>query len=168
MLTVYNVGAEYLEKRRALLEMQSDEAIPAETIINTLAGISHEMKEVALNFAAICKNLAPEIELMREYELKMQAKRHALEKELQAYKKWIIENMQAYEVQKIENDELLVYRRKNAESVKIADDVDLNSLPGECLKFSIEPRLTVIKEWLKSGGKRDGVTLERSESVIIK
>ena len=168
MLTVYKVGAEYLEARRKLLEMHDDEDMPINIVTDTLAGLSHDVKETSLNFAAICKNLAPEIESMRNYELKMQKKRRALEKELEAYKKWLIENMTAYELQRIENDELLIYKRKNAESVKISDDVKLDKLPTDCVRIKLEADKDILKEKIRAGQEFKGITLERTESVIIK
>lgn len=68
---------------------------------------------------------------------------------------------------KFEDSRCAISYRKS-ESTEIAKDLDLNTLPEECKKITVEANKTAIKAALKLGMKIDGCALIQKNNIQIK
>ena len=138
-----------------------------------LCDIEDDFADKAENIAAWCKDLKAESEALKAEERALNARRKAKEHTAERLKAYLLGEMQAINLLKIDRPKARISIRNNAESPQFTDESAFVEWAKEnaddLLRYS-EPEInkTAVKEYLKSGGEIEGVTLGRTQSVIIK
>ena len=162
-LSLYEISNDYLIACDDLMSREDD--FSPQVIADTLEGMKGDVQVKCTNVAAYYKNIQRECEAMREYEVKMQARRKALEAKAEHLKIYLESSMIKCGISKITSPEFTLSIRKRPKSVFIDDA----SLIPECYtRMSITPDKVKIKAELGMGGNIPGVHLESSQGLVIK
>lgn len=138
-----------------------------------LAMLDGLFDEKAASIAAWAKELEADAKEMREAEKRIAARRKAKENLVARLKAYLLGEMTAVNRVKVETPQIRVTIRNNAETAQFDDEKSfIKWAEKNCddfLRFA-EPEInkTAVKEYLKQGGEIEGVTLGRSQSVLIK
>lgn len=108
-----------------------------------------------------------QIELLKDQEAKIRAKRKALEKAQQRFRDYLYQAMQKHGIKKVKGNARTIFMR-NSESVKIEGNPQ--QLPEQYRETRVEYKALKkeIKEALKNGEEVFGARIEKTETVQIK
>lgn len=129
----------------------------------------HEFDITALNVGAHYKNLSIKIDLMRQYEKDMAAKRKALEVQVQKFEDFIKSNMVRFGVNKVEGPEIALRVSRVKPKVRVLTD-DLSKV-ADChkrIKVIEEVDKEAIRHDLENGIDVPYARLDESYSLTIK
>ena len=161
-LSLYDISNDYLMACDDL--MSREDNFSPDVIADTLEGMKGDVQVKCTNVAAYYKNMKRECEAMRDYEVKMQARRKKLESKAENLKKYLESSMIKCGISKINSPEFTLSIRKKPKSVFIDDA----SLIPECYtRMSITPDKVKIKAELGLGNNIPGVHLESSQGLVI-
>jgi len=137
--------------------------------IERLIALNMERERKLENVALWVKDLTAEAKAIREEEKALAERRRSAEIRAESLKRWLLENVG----KGLKTPRCSVSVRTNAEAPHFADEAAfINWAQGEhddLLRFKCpEIDRTAVKKYLQAGGEIEGVTLERSQSVIIK
>lgn len=129
--------------------------------------------EKAASIGAWVKELEADAKEMREAEKRIASRRKAKENLVTRLKAYLLGEMTAVNRVKIETPQIRITVRNNAETAQFSDEKSfIEWAEQNCDDFLryAEPEInkTAVKEYLKQGGEIEGVTLGRSQSVLIK
>ena len=171
-MKLYEYAAEFAEMFDSLGDMAGDDDLE-QAWFDTLESIEAEFEDKAENVAAYIKQLKGEADMLREQERAFAERRRAKEHHVERLKKYLLDSMAAVNPKKIDRPLAVISVRNNVESPRFDSE---NSFiewakrnADELLRYK-EPEIdrTAVKRYLQAGHSLDGVTLERSQSVIIK
>lgn len=140
---------------------------------DSLSMLEGLFEEKAENIGAWIKELNGEAEILREQEKAFAERRWVKERLAERLKTYLVEQMNAVNLKKIDRPMVKMYIRNNPESAQFADEKAFIAWAKEnaddLLRYA-EPEIarTKVKEYLQAGHEIEGVTLERSQSVIIR
>ena len=170
-MKLYEYAAEFAELFDSLDDMDGEDMEQA--WFDTLESIEAEFDDKAENVIAYIKELKAQAAALKEQEEAFKARRKSKENHAERLKKYLLDCMNATNRVKIDRPMGCASVRNNAESPRFADEEKFImwaiANADDLLTYS-KPEIskTRVKEYLKSGGEIPGVTLERSQSVIIK
>jgi hypothetical protein len=146
-----------------------DEAEEADEdmIIDTLEAIGGEIEIKAEGYAKLIKNLAAEAEALKAEEARLYARRRVKENTIARMKQSLQLAMEAIDKPKIKTELFSFNIQANPESVVI-DTMDMENIPEEYRKVTIEPDKTAIKKALKDGAEFPFAHLSQSKSLRIR
>lgn len=129
--------------------------------------------EKAASIGAWVKELEADAKEMKEAEKRIAARRKAKENLVTRLKAYLLGEMTAVNRVKVETPQIRVSIRNNAETAQFDNEsAFIEWAKRNCDDFLryAEPEInkTAVKEYLKQGGEIEGVTLGRSQSVLIK
>ena len=152
-----------------VMDMIADPEIEPQVIADTLEGIAGEIETKADGYATIITEVKATIATLKQEEERLYGRRKMLEAKVDRMKTSLRDSMIAIDTKKIKTDLYSFTVKDNAESVVLADDLDVNSIPMEYQKFA-QPTVdkTAVKEALQAGEKLPWAKLERTKSLIIK
>lgn len=132
--------------------------------LNELAG-QEANKVDAIGF--IQDQTKSQIELLKDQEAKIRARRKALESASERLRNYILDVMQANGLKKIKGNSRTIFTR-STEAVQV--DGNPQDLPNEYVEMRVEyrPRKAELKKALKGGQEIPGARLETRESVTIR
>ena len=166
---------EYAEEFGALFdsldEMDGEEMEQA--WFDTLESIEAEFEDKAENLIAFIKELNAQAAILREQEKAFAERRRAKEHHAERLKKYLLGCMNTVGRKKIDRPLGCASVRNNAETPRFADEGAFiawaKNNAGELLRYK-DPEIDkkAVKRCLQEGHEIVGVTLERSQSVIIK
>lgn len=153
------------EQIAACVDEETGEVIDLDRLITLNMERERKLEGVAL----WVKDLTAEAKAIREEEKALAERRRSAENKAESLKKWLLENVG----RGLKTPRCSVSVRTNAEAPKFADEAAfINWAQGEhdnLLRFKCpEIDRTAVKQFLQAGGEIEGVTLERSQSVVIK
>lgn len=140
---------------------------------DTLDGIEQEFNLKAENMAQYIKCLKAESEAIDAEIKRLQIRSKSRKNRIDRMKQYLTFCMKQMKLKKIDGVQARITLRKNAPSLKIADELALitelqNSGKDDLLNYHMpEIRKNELKKMIKSGSTFSGVTLESSESLII-
>lgn len=140
---------------------------------DTLDMLETDFSDKAENIAAYIKQLNAEAAILKEQERSFAERRRAKEHHAERLKAYLLREMQAVNLSKIDRPMARISLRSNAEAPHFADEPAFISWAqnnaDELLRYK-PPEIdkAAVKKYLQAGHEIDGVTLERSQSVIIK
>lgn len=140
---------------------------------DTLDGIEQEFDLKAENMAQYIKCLKAESEAIDAEIKRLQIRSKSRKNRIERMKQYLICCMNKMKLKKIDGVQARITLRKNAPSLKIADEFALitelqNSGKDNLLNYHMpEVRKNELKKMIKAGSAFSGVTLESSESLII-
>jgi hypothetical protein len=153
------------EQIAACVDEETGEVIDLERLIALNMERERKLEGVAL----WVKDLTAEAKAIREEEKSLAERRRSAEKKVESLKAWLLENVGSG----LNTARCSVSVRTNAESPRFADEAAFinwaQTKHDELLRYKCpEIDRTAVKQYLQSGGVIEGVTLERSQSIIIK
>lgn len=163
-----------LEEMTEDTELTDEERENLETAwFDTLEGIEAEFADKAENVAAYIKLIKSQADILEAEEKALKARKEQKRKQAEGLKRYLIEGMKKVNLTKIDLPMAKLSIRNNAETAVFEDEkafiewAKVNK--NELLRYK-EPEIckTDVKKYLQSGGKIAGVTLGRSQSLIIK
>ena len=165
MSTLYELTEDYM----TLLEYAEDPEIDEETLKDTMEAVEGEIEVKAENYAKVIKQLeADTVSLKAEID-RLSARKKTLDNSITRIKKSLEEAMIATGKTKFKTELFSFGIQKNPASLKLADDIDFESIPME---FVIFPEPTIDKKAvtasIKAGAEYDWAHLEQSEGLRIR
>lgn len=155
-------------------DLTDEQRLDLETAwFDTLETIEAEFENKAENVAVYIKNLIAEAEVLKAEENALKVRRHQKEKRVESLKKYLIGSMNAVNLKKIDRPMARLTVKNNAETAVFADEKAFIKWAKEnnddLLRYK-DPEIakTEVKKYLQSGGELPGVTLGRTQSIIIK
>ena len=144
-----------------------------EAWFDTLECTECEFMIKAENTAQYIKHLKAESDAIDAEIKKLQARSKSRKNRIDSLKQYLMTCMKQMELKKVDGVQARITIRKNAPSIKIADELALitelqDTGKEDLLKYlAPEIRKTELKKLCKAGEKFTGVTLESSESLLI-
>lgn len=161
-MTLYEIKAEIA----ACTDPETGEIIDYDRLVE----LHMEREEKLENVALWIKNLSADIKAFREEEKAFADRRHAAENKVESLKEFLLMETEG---KPFKTARCSVSVRNNAEAPHFANEsafIEWAEKNAEELLRYKQPEIdrTAVKQYLKDGNEIDGVTLERSQSVIIK
>lgn len=165
MTALYNIAAEYRAAAEKLAELDLD----AETIVDTLEGLSGDLETKAQNVAFLARNLESTAAAIKQAEADMAARRKAMENRADGLKRYIFESMKFAGIEKIECPHFRLSIKNNPAAVEIFEP---GLVPASFMRTPEPPPpapdKTAIKEALKAGQDVPGARLTSGQRLEIK
>lgn len=170
-MKLYDYAAEFAELFDSLDDMDGEDMEQA--WFDTLESIEAEFDDKAENVIAFIKELNAQAAALKEQEKAFAERRRAKEHHAERLKKYLLGCMNTVGRKKIDRPMGCATVRNNAESPRFADEekfVMWAIANADDLLTYPQPKIskTAVKDYIRAGGKIPGVTLERSQSVVIK
>ena len=170
-MKLYEYAEEFGTLFDSLDEMDGDEMEQA--WFDTLESIEAEFEDKAENLIAFIKELNGQAAILREQEKAFAERRRAKEHHAERLKKYLLGCMNAVGRKKIDRPLGCATVRNNVETPRFADEGAFiawaKNNAEELLRYK-DPEIdkAAVKRCLQEGHEIVGVTLERSQSVVIK
>ncbi len=170
-MKLYELTQEFESLFESLDDMDGEDMEQA--WFDTLESIEAEFDEKAENIAVFIKELTADIKAIKDEEHKQAERRRTKEHHVERLKAYLLGAMNATHRETIDGARARVSVRSNAESPRFADEekfVMWAIANADDLLTYPQPKIskTAVKDYIRAGGEIPGVTLERSQSVIIK
>ena len=164
-LSLYKIADQYLEASTALADLDID----AQTLADTLEGLSGELEVKAQNVAMFVRNLEASAEAIKAAEKQMTERRKAIENRAESIRDYLKSNMERTGINKIECPWFTIAIKKNPKSVCIDD---ANVIPNEYKRQPEPPPPSpdkkAIKDAIEAGKDVPGAHIEQGTRLEIK
>ena len=179
-MKLYELTNDFQQLFESLDEMTDNENLTEEERQNletawydTLEGIEMEFDDKAENVAAYIKMVKSEAEMLKAEESSLKARRLQKEKHIERLKSYLLENMNRISRKKIDGAMARISVRNNPETAVFSDEkgfIEWAKIHNDDFLRYKEPEInkTEVRKFLQDGGEIQGVSLGRSQSVIIK
>jgi hypothetical protein len=166
---LYEITQEFLYLFESITEALEDVDIADkdDIISNTLANVSHEFDNKALNVARYIANLEHELLGVKEATKRLQVRAKATENKIDKLREYLLNEMRKLDKKSIKSDEIMLTLRNNPAKVVITDE---ESLPAD-VKYKvteIKVDKKLIADKIKSGEDVRGAVLTSSQRLEIK
>ena len=162
---LYTIADAYLQDVAKLQDLDLD----AQTIADTLEGLTGDLEVKATNVAMFVRNLESLAEQIKAAETTMSARRKAIEQRADNVREYLLTNMQRTGITKIESPYFRISVKQNPASVVITDETQI---PAKYMRQPPVPAPVADKreilDALKFGEKVPGCTLEHKTRIEIK
>lgn len=165
MTALYEIAAEYRDAATKLAELDLD----AQTIADTLEGLSGDLETKAQNVAFFVRNLEATAAAIKQAEADMAARRKAMENRADCLNRYIFESMTVAGIEKIECPHFRLAIKNNPAAVDVFEP---GLVPASFMRTPEPPPpapdKTAIKEALKAGQDVPGARLTSGQRLEIK
>lgn len=165
MTALYEIAAEYRDAAGKLAELDLD----AQTVADTLEGLSGDLETKAQNVAFFVRNLEATAAAIKQAEADMAARRKAMENRADGLKRYIFESMTVAGIEKIECPHFRLAIKNNPAAVDVFEP---GLVPASFMRTPEPPPpapdKTAIKEALKAGQDVPGARLTSGQRLEIK
>ena len=165
MTALYNIAAEYRAAAEKLAELDLD----AQTIADTLEGLSGDLETKAQNVAFFVRNLEATAAAIKQAEADMAARRKAMENRADSLRRYIFDSMTVAGIEKIECPHFRLAIKNNPAAVDVFEP---GLVPASFMRTPEPPPpapdKTAIKEALKAGQDVPGARLTSGQRLEIK
>lgn len=147
--------------------MENEEQFDEQTLKDSKELLLEELKEKSSNINEYLVELKIRIESMKNLEEHYKKSRKTLESQMEFWKNIIKDCMITLGEKKIITDTGSITVKNNPKSVKITDE---NLVPEEFKteEISIKIDKKALKQRIEEGEEFEGITLEQSQSILIK
>lgn len=147
--------------------MENEEQFDEQTLKDSKELLLEELKEKSSNINEYLVELKIRIESMKNLEEHYKKSRKTLENQMEFWKNIIKDCMITLGEKKIITDTGSITVKNNPKSVKITDE---NLVPEEFKteEISIKIDKKALKQRIEEGEEFEGITLEQSQSILIK
>lgn len=142
--SLYNLTADY----EHVLNMLYDDEYDEQTVIDTLDSIEGAIEEKADGYAMIIRMVDADIESIKAEEARLANRRIALENKKKRMKGNLYETMKTVGKPKFKTSLFSFGIRKNGGRRALILDVDVDKLPAELQKLTIEANNEALREYL--------------------
>lgn len=157
---------EYTAEYQMILDLLLDPEADQESLQYALADLGEEIEKKADAIAGmISEGNGSSATLKAEID-RLTTKKRAIDNKVDSLKRYLEMCMIATEKTKFKTDLYSFNIQKNAPSVVIAPDVDVNAIPEEYVKKEINK--TAVKDALKEGKELKWAILQQTESIRIR
>lgn len=164
MTALYAIANDY----RAAAEKLADLDLDAQTIADTLEGLSGELEVKAQNVAMFVRNLETTVAAINEHTKAQQARAKSLELRAEALRDYLQRCMESTGIEKIEGPGIAIGFRKS--SAVVIDEPGL--IPAEFMRKPEppppSPDKTAISAAIKAGAAVPGAHIETRKNLSIK
>jgi hypothetical protein len=136
-----------------------------ETALAKLNEIQDSLENKCINITRLFKSIEAAQEAIEKERKAMAARESAFKNQVKRLKEYLLSNMERCDIKKIECPQFVIAVQKNPPSVQI-DDVNL--IPSEFDKVTVEKDISKIKEALKNGVVIPGARLVQGNSLRIR
>ena len=162
--SLYNLTADY----EHVLNMLYDDECDEQTVIDTLDSIEGAIEEKADGYAMIIRMVDADIESIKAEEARLANRRIALENKKKRMKGNLYETMKTVGKPKFKTSLFSFGIRKNGGRRALILDVDVDKLPAELQKLTIEANNEALREYLGKNESCEYCHLaEQSEHLTI-
>lgn len=165
MTALYILAHEYREAADKLADLELD----AETVKDTLEGMSGELEVKASATAAVIRNMESLVGQIKDAEKQMAERRKAIESRAASLSAYLLANMQHAGVTTIETPCFALRVKNNPAAVAIDDE---RMIPAEFMRQPVAPPAapdkTAIKAALQKGIDVQGARLVQGQRIEIK
>jgi hypothetical protein len=146
---------------KALESMDLD----AETLADSLEGISGEFEEKAKGILAFTENMNGDIEALDSQIKRLTERKKVLTNRKNNLRAYLLHNMEASGITKIECPLFTASLRKGIEVVDVQDS---ESIPDEYIEIQVTEKVdkAALKRDIKAGKEINGVSLKRNPTTI--
>lgn len=163
MTALYVIANEYRDAAMRLADLDLD----AQTIADTLEGLSGELEVKAQSVAYMVRNLEVTAAAIKQHETEQAARRKAIENRADSMRAYLARCMDATGIEKIEGPGVKISFRKS--SAVVIDGEDL--IPAEFMRTPEPPPPApdkkAIAEAIKGGAVVPGAHIEARKSLQI-
>lgn len=165
MATIYELTEDLMK----LYSMASDPEIDEETLADTIEGVEGELEVKADGYAKVIRQMEGDIASIKAEMDRLASRKKLMENSKDRIKKALESAMRATGKTKFKTDLFSFGIQKNPPSLKLADDLDVNTIPPEYIVWP-EPTIdkTKVKDVLKAGEELEWAHLESTEGLRIK
>ena len=168
-MKMYEIAADY----RHLLDAIDNGDIPEEALTDTLESITTLLEDKADNIACIIKELTAEAEAIKAEEDRLKARRTKKLKRAERLTEYLSECLTNAGADKIETARNSISFRKTPGKVVFDNEKAFiawaHENAGVFLKYTAPTAdRTAIAQYIKDGGKLEGVRIESSQNISIK
>lgn len=154
-MTLYEISQEILE----CIDQETGEVIDEER----LTALNMAFDQKVSNVACWIKDLLAEAEAIKTEKQNLARRQQVCENKAESLKKWLAFALNG---EKFKDARCNISYRKST-SVAFREDFNIDTLPEEFKKVTVEPRKTEIKNAIKGGTEFDGVVLEEKTNMVI-
>lgn len=154
-MTLYEISQEILE----CIDQETGEVIDEER----LTALNMAFDQKVSNVACWIKDLLAEAEAIKTEKQNLARRQQVCENKAESLKKWLAFALNG---EKFKDARCSISYRKST-SVAFREDFNIDALPEEFKKVTVEPRKTEIKNAIKGGTEFDGVVLEERTNMVI-
>jgi len=155
-MTIYEIDEAIL----GCIDMETGEVID----LDRLNELEMKREQKISNVACWYKDLIAEADAIKAEEQNLNRRRKVCENKAESLKNWLAYVLNGNKFEDSRNK--ISYRR--SESVAFAEGFDIESLPEQFKKITVEPKKTEIKNFLKTGATIDGCSVQEKLSIQIK
>lgn len=165
MTALYDIAAEYRDAASKLADLDLD----AQTVADTLEGLSGDLEVKAQNVAFFARNLEATAAAIKQAEADMAARRKSLEKRAEGLRQYIFTSMQVAGIEQIECPHFRMSIRDNPAAVEIYEP---GLIPVEFMTKPEPPAPAhdkkAIADAIKAGREVAGAKLTQGKRLEIK
>lgn len=154
-MKLYEIDAAILE----CIDLETGEVIDEER----LTALNMERDNKISNVLCWVKDLKAEAEAIKTEKMNLAKRQQVCENQVASLTRWL---EFALNGEKFKDARSAVSYRKSS-GVIFTEDFDVNALPEEFKKTTVEPRKTELKNAIKAGTEFAGVVLEERTNMII-
>lgn len=159
-MKLYDLINDYME----VLETDEIAETDKQEILNV---IQHQIENKEIELYKVNRQYKSDIESI-EKEIKfLQAKKQARENSYNSFKNYVKETMDKLGIEKLKFEFGSLYF-STSKNVDIDENIDINTLPDEFKKITVEPIKTELKKALKQGTVIDGVSLKENRFIVFR
>lgn len=155
-MTLYEIDNAFLE----CIDPESGDVID----IDRLEALEAERDKKISNIACWIKNLDAEAKALKEEKTNLANRQRITENKAESLREFLKNYLNGA---KYKDSKVSISYRKST-STEFDDDLDLNKLPEEYKKVTIEPSKSAIKEALQNGEEIKGCHLVENNNMIIR
>lgn len=155
-MRLYDIDAEILN----CVDQESGEVIDTDK----LAALEMERDKKISDIACWIKDLNADAEAIKNEVKSLQERQHQAEKKAESLKAYLSIYLNG---EKFKDSRVSISFRKSV-SVELSDNLDINALPEEFKKITVEANKKAIKEKLTAGEKIEGCNLNINNNIQIK
>lgn len=170
-MKLYEIATKY----RELLDLLEDGTIDQDTFTDTMESVEGDLTDKIDNIASYVKSINYEVKALKEEEKELANRRKSKEKQVDSLMNYLETTMKSLDVSKFETSKNVVAFRKTPLAVKCLDEESViasleKSDYSDLVSIKVSKTLnkTLIKDYIKSGGFIDGITLEQGNKLNLK
>lgn len=167
-IALYRVADEYLRDLEALEKMEEAGQLTAQSLADTLEGLSGDLEVKALNVMSYTRNLEAESQAIADALVEMQSRMLAIDKKAKWMREYLKIQMERTGITEIKSPYFVMKLQDNPAKVIIDCEA---AIPDECWRVipeTREPDKKAIKVILESGVDVSFAHLEKSKRLVVK
>lgn len=145
-MNLYDLTGEVLELQQLL---ESGDVVDQELLQNVLTDTTADYDAKLESYAMVIKNISADVESIDTEVKRLNARKKALQNNIDALKNRMYESMKAVGKTKVKGELFTVSIQANGGKLPVIVDVDTSALPDELVKIVESPDLDAIAQYIE-------------------